>query len=446
MKKDITPRPLLGTELEKLSTNPNRGFRLESYLEVATGYAYPGSQKDAIQMLDGLLDVSYVTEKPQIVQVYFYLNGYQNRDLDSKSFYQMNRYLNHCRKRHLRILLRFAYIYDDRHWDELDAPTEQILRHITQLEFFLQQNRDVLYCLQAGFLGPWGEWSGGAKQDRLTVLNHLLNHIPADLPVMVRYVWIKNVLPQHDPRRMNVGYHDDYIVSDPHQWNSCALIDSPYCAQMTGETPYLVVDGEMPWASDIRGIDGVKVVKRLAMHHFTSFSLEHNYHEDGGSYSLEEWKKIIVDMSFFQRNHLPCNPNWFSTRGGVILKRSIFDYIRDFLGYHILVESACVEQIGEFLEVSATLVNYGFAAPVAMKSCEFVLIDVADRVCAVRRACACAQLQPEKPVECRAFFPIVSGQKFHVGIRLIDAAGFGAHFANDLSFAHNINFLGDFGV
>ena len=69
---------------------------------------------------------------------------------------------------------------------------DRILGHIRQLGKVFQENRDVLFGVQAGFLGPWGEWHGSnwgnppSLQARRTVLFALLDAVPEPITVHVR--------------------------------------------------------------------------------------------------------------------------------------------------------------------------------------------------------------------------------------------------------------------
>ncbi len=89
-----------------------------------------------------------------------------------------------------------------------DAPKNIVLQHIEQLKPVLQENADVIACMQMGFIGTWGEnyytdhfgdaSSNGQGQlfdanweDRSEVLKALLDALPADRMVQVRYPQMK---------------------------------------------------------------------------------------------------------------------------------------------------------------------------------------------------------------------------------------------------------------
>jgi len=58
----------------------------------------------------------------------------------------------------IRLLLRFIYNYGPIGPTGRDAPLSVILTHIDQLAPVLLENQDLIFALEAGFVGTWGEW------------------------------------------------------------------------------------------------------------------------------------------------------------------------------------------------------------------------------------------------------------------------------------------------
>lgn len=90
-----------------------------------------------------------------------------------------------------------------------DAPKAIILNHIAQLKPVLHDNADVIACVQLGFIGTWGEqyysdFFGDASlnasqgklldqnwKDRLEVIKAMLDAVPADRMIQLRYPQLK---------------------------------------------------------------------------------------------------------------------------------------------------------------------------------------------------------------------------------------------------------------
>lgn len=88
----------------------------------------------------------------------FYITDYMNKDLDdaAKSFIRTE--FDKVRAANKKAVVRFAY--EETHVDNAqhEATPTQVLRHVDQLADILSDNADILYLVQAGWLGTYGEW------------------------------------------------------------------------------------------------------------------------------------------------------------------------------------------------------------------------------------------------------------------------------------------------
>lgn len=94
----------------------------------------------------------------------------------------------------VKLVMRFAYNYSD---NATDAPLSVMLNHMDQLKPYLQNNKDVIAVVEAGFIGSWGEWGNSRNygtgtlssqqwSDRGTILNKLLSTVPSERMVQLR--------------------------------------------------------------------------------------------------------------------------------------------------------------------------------------------------------------------------------------------------------------------
>ncbi|MBE5786417.1 MAG: DUF4874 domain-containing protein, partial [Clostridiales bacterium] len=221
---------LCGDSYLQMLKNPNRGFRLETYMSVGSGkytpqmYTQDGDYKgadagtDAASWLIRFVN-DYQPESPVVAQVYFYLTEYRDRDLDQVAVDNMNEYFQLCRELGITVALRFAYVFNQFQEAKQDAVSlTQMLRHMEQLKPVLAANRDVIFCLEGGFFGEWGENSGDSPWVRRgevgAIMNAAVRMCPEDLPIVVRYDWVREKITS--TLRHRVGYHDDYIVGVSH--------------------------------------------------------------------------------------------------------------------------------------------------------------------------------------------------------------------------------------
>lgn len=81
----------------------------------------------------------------------------------------------------VKCVLRFAYT--DVQGGTTDPTKSIVLNHISQLKAILTSNQDAILTMQAGFVGPWGEWHGSTNFDedlegRQAIVSALLDAVP----------------------------------------------------------------------------------------------------------------------------------------------------------------------------------------------------------------------------------------------------------------------------
>lgn len=442
---------------ELMSANPDRGLRMEVYLDVATGMSlFEYADVDAFQQLQDEID-KYKSDNPTLVQVYFYLTGYKDKELDQTAFDNMNRYFDMLEENNLKAVLRFAYISDDTNPLSQEPEDDMVVRHWEQLSSFITERRDQISVLQAGCVGAWGEWDSGAmsRVDYKKILDAIMDNTPDDLYVQVRYSYIKtDNFSKDDPDYDRIGFHDDFLIGNLHGWNTAGSDpQSDRYQQMSEESCYVPVDGEMIWGSandyykgEIGGdyISSIKMAKRMAEHHFTSLSLTHNYKEKDGYYSMEYWKTEYINQNILDENGLLYDESWFLDENVNNLPRTMFDYIKDYLGYYLKAEKASAVVNGDTVTATVALKNYGFAAPLTLDKIELVLLDADGNPVSSSEFCSLEELQSgstvEKTIELQR---PENGRGYRLALRLSSRNGDTARLANNIEYTDGYNILGD---
>ena len=125
--------------------NPERGFYLRSQLTDVGDLDGVRADGKTLLYADANLDT--------------YLGENHAQDLPQALLDDVQAGFDAIREAGLKAVVRFQYDSGEGYPDGAnDAPEEFILRHIEQLAPVLAANRDVLFVLQAGFIGAWGEW------------------------------------------------------------------------------------------------------------------------------------------------------------------------------------------------------------------------------------------------------------------------------------------------
>ena len=197
-----------------------------------------------------------------------------------------------------------------------------------------------------------------------------------------------------------VGFHNDGVLagrSHGGTWPEAPLFGAPGNPEfdvMTRESAWVPVDGELFWSdlgwkewlgSDGKGQtpDALDVARYLCLHHFTTLSLAHSYSErEGPLYIIDRWRVTPVDRESLQNAKLPVSDGWFEDALGNPVSRTLFEYLRDHLGYRLALRKARLPQSivrNVPLTVELELVNRSFAAPVNPRQALLTLIAPDER-------------------------------------------------------------------
>lgn len=377
--------------------NPERGLRLEVALNVESldNVFNPPSEGGITARLESEVG-KYASDSITLVQTYFYLTETVGRPLSEKNFNAMQAFFDKLRELGMKAVLRFAY-EQEFSGRAISGPTVEDIRvHTAQLKPFLEKNKDVIQVVQAGFIGAWGEWHssfyGLEKSDdtKREILAMICDMTPQNRMIQARMASYKNLLEGTDCYK-RLSFHDDFIIIKPHIWDAEMSEGKPEYEQMRKESPYLVIDGELPWGfwsmnkdpDDPNGgwiIDGEQTARRLFLQHYTSLSAIHNYKEGNTTdkYSMMYWKETLISMEFLKQEKMPVSDGYFQKTNGTQVERNIFDYIRDHLGYRIELQKLSTNKKwknGVANPVELTLINRGFSTLYNEHPVYFALLD-----------------------------------------------------------------------
>lgn len=232
------------------------------------------------------------------------------------------------------------------------------------------------------------------------VLEAVCRMTPAGRYVQVRVPAYKNLLGVASRDYGRVSFHDDFIIIKPHVWDGGLSVGTPAYRQMEAESPWLPMDGELPWGTWSANrdpdnpeagwlIDGWATAQRLCRLHFTSLSAIHNYKEgkSDDKFSMQYWKETPVLPDSLRARRMPLSDGYFRNADGTPARRNVFEYIRDHLGYRIELQRLSMPRKwrrGACHRVELALVNRGFSTLFNDHEVCFVLLDEAGRVCAVQ--------------------------------------------------------------
>lgn len=299
----------------------------------------------------------------------FYLTDYIESEISQDYLDKMQSTFDNLRAGGGKAIVRFAYKDDhsaaSKPWD---ASQELVARHIEQVTPILRKNADVIYTVQAGFIGSWGEWyytsnfhypisTDAQYADRKKVVDGLLAALPKDRQVELR-------TPEFKMRMYGVTLADTLTAATAHNGsdlarlaghNDCFLASSSDTGTFedkrgTGdwlfwdaETRYTIMGGETcGTGGKLHYCDNAR--QRMAEQHWSYLNI--GYHQD----VLNSWRS---DKCF----------NEISAR----------------LGYRLALQNAFFTPAADAVaggkyRVVLNIANEGWAAPMNPRGCELVLV------------------------------------------------------------------------
>ena len=128
--------------------NPERGFTEELSRKVS---------ETNPNVIKGHVDSNWGSKYKMTLMVVLYnFNKFKDKDLPEKVLQGFDEDMQELRNYGLKCVLRFAYTETES--DKKDATPDWVERHLEQLKPHLAANADVIYVLETGFVGRWGEW------------------------------------------------------------------------------------------------------------------------------------------------------------------------------------------------------------------------------------------------------------------------------------------------
>jgi len=343
-RPEPTPVALTFTPSDQNVTNPERGFFTP--VDIVTTPTNFETLRTAL---------GYT-----LVRSYVRLDDYRDQDLPQTLLDDLDHALGEVRAGGVKVILRFAYNFGPYPDSEPDASREQILRHIAQLTPVLQANGDVIAWMEAGFVGAWGEWhtsTHGLHADpeaKLAIVDALLAALPGDRMIQLRYpgdirfligepLTPEAAVAATDDARARIGHHNDcFLASDSDQGTyerEGVTIDEEK-AFIEDVTAYTPMGGETCQNNPPRSECPI-ALEELARFHYTELNASFN------KLVLRSWEQ-----------------------GGCLAE------IQKRLGYRLALEKASVNTTvrpGGIIDLTVTVRNDGFAAPVNARPLEVVL-------------------------------------------------------------------------
>ena len=338
------------TESDAVFPNPERGFYSTASFKRATASPITADRIRSARL-----------ENRTIFYMGFYPKQYMDGDISDEFLQMVRANMQVLRENGAKCVMRFAYS-DSESEKPWDAKPEIVQKHISNIKPILQEYGDVIMCLQAGFVGVWGEWyytenfvfgpdTPEEHALRKEVIDAMLDALPADRSVGLRTPMFKRMM-------YATGYRDTLTLATAYDgsakarlsgFNDCfgaspndqGTFDNDASREYwKRDTRYVLMGGETCAVSQYCECD--VTLKDLEDYHWTYLNSEYN----------RQVHKVWKDGN-------------------------CWDEVERRLGYRLSLADVYHSEAaaGKDFNVVLQIRNTGFAAPMNGRAFELVLVD-----------------------------------------------------------------------
>ncbi|MBP5676091.1 MAG: DUF4832 domain-containing protein [Bacteroidales bacterium] len=297
-----------------------------------------------------------------LMYVGFYLTEFMDGDISEAYLAMIQKSMDAIREAGIKCVLRFAYQNSEsaKPWD---APVDIVLRHVEQLKPLLQRNQDVIFILQAGFVGVWGEWyytsnfikdpkKDSDYEPRKRLIEALMDALPQSRQIAVR-------TPQFKMRMYGLSLKDTLTAETAYNGSVLSRLAGHNDCFGASSTDYGTFDNEKQdrtfWKADSR------------------------YFIMGGeTCQVSDYCTCAVTQKDLRDYHWTYLNSGYNSE---VLSRwttsGCMDQIEDRLGYRLVLKEASRDEnpeAGKDMAVSISFTNDGYAAPMNPRKVYLVFI------------------------------------------------------------------------
>ena len=267
-----------------------------------------------------------------------------HEEISSEKINEIRQALSLCREFGFSVLLRPGYHFFGYEYDQPKEFT-YIMSHAQQLVTVLNSYADIILGMQAGFIGPYGEWHNSRYMDndedgipfRIKLLRILDQTLDSQIAINIRRPMFIREAADYGISTQRIGIHNDALLSTDTDMGT--YVDNGFDRNeelqwMENELKTQVNGGETTNISEYTSIE--TAVKEFDMMNLTY--LNRYYNQD----VLNSWKEQMIQ--------------------GV----DGYTYIKNHLGYRLSInEIVLPETVGfmQSLKIQVNLHNSGFARP-----------------------------------------------------------------------------------
>ena len=343
-------------ESDEIFKNPERGLYALRYMSDVP-YRSTHTEPSA---LDWISSGPYTTFRMDLV-----LAGSRNSSISQNYLEKVKKQFELIRKAGLKTILRVTY---NEHRGDDDTDVDRAISHMRELKPILEENKDIIMAIGAGYIGAWGEWHSSTHnlttaENMKKIEKALMQNTPKELKIMFRQPkflmsWYPTALTDAEANsktdKSRAGFHDDCFAwnyTDMGTFSRDADTKDDQFRYLEQITKYTPVVGEMCTADVANESNTVSCESGIDMAKRFHYSLLGD--QIRGEWTTQE--KLPVEL---------------------YKEQGCWDEFQRRLGYRFVLKEAKIPKTvksGSDLKMSLRVANVGFSATVNERPVYLVL-------------------------------------------------------------------------
>ena len=335
--------------------NPERGFYKLVQVELSTHEENIEDFEEEIQNIENEdTDVSIISFQLNLK------NYVENTEIDNKKLKEIQKYFDIMRNHGYKVI--FRVVYDSQGRKNPEPEFEKILEHIDILKKIYKDNEDILFLIEAGYLGSYGEWHDGKYDENKTyrnqVIKKLLEVVPSSITINLRKpsfihdftteeLNADNAFSKSDIARL--GLHNDGYLASETDYGTFDIEEREESIEYQHSiTKYIAFGGECT-KKESEFNDFENAIRDMQYRHCTY--LNKTYDKE----VKEKWRQST-----------------YYSDSDIYSKQNGFKYIQDHLGYRLVLREVDLKQENNMQKINIQLENIGFGNIINSKDVEII--------------------------------------------------------------------------
>ena len=214
----------------------------------------------------------------------FDLYEFRDKEISPEKLQELEAFLQELKRHNMKCIMRVAYGFEREEVNDAES-LDLVEIHVRQITKVINDYTDQIYCVQAGFFGPWGEWNSSiyledeseAIKNRNWLLGLLLNSYAEEIVIDVRRPrFLRDaMLAGLDMSRL--GLHNDALLASESDMGTYDDESYARADELRWMTENILVEcngGEMPKVSEYTVSDNV--IKEFSAMKLSYLNLKYN--------------------------------------------------------------------------------------------------------------------------------------------------------------------------